>query len=94
MLFVMYGRFKPRVEAKRQEIHEQYNEHLSQRATPVRFGGPIYNEHGERAGVLWIVEAPDFEAAQSFLRYSPYEQAGLYEETHLSEIRPEVGRTL
>ena len=92
MLFAMYGRFKPGVEDKRQEIHERYNEHLSQRAAPVHFGGPIYDENGQRAGVLWIVEARDFEAAQAFLRHSPYEQAGLYEETHISEIRPEVGR--
>ncbi len=94
MLFAMYGRFKPDVEDKRKEIHERYNEHLSQRVSPVHFGGPIYDEHGRRAGVLWIVEAPDFAAAQAFLRHSPYEQAGLYEETQISEIRPEVGRVV
>ncbi len=92
MLFAMYGRFKPDVEDKRKEIHERYNERLSQRASPVRFGGPIYDEQGGRAGVLWIVEAPDFEAAEAFLGHSPYELAGLYEETHIHEIRPEVGR--
>ena len=91
MLFVLNARFNPGVEAVRQAIHERFNEHLMQRASRVRYGGPLFDDQGARTGVLLIVEAADLEAARRFVSDSPYEQAGLYESVQISELRPEVG---
>lgn len=91
MLFVVAGLFRPDVEAGRLEIHEQFNEHIGQRTTPTHFGGPLYDADGTRSGVLLIVEASDFDAVQRFMTESPYQAAGLYGWTLVSELRPEIG---
>jgi uncharacterized protein YciI len=92
MQFVVAGRFRPDAEAEREAIHQAFNEHLGQRAARTHFGGPLYDETGRRSGVLLIVEAADWTIARHFLAQSPYQQAGLYDWTLVSEIRPEVGR--
>ena len=91
MLFMVSGIFRPNMESKRQEVHERFNEHLTQPAAPVRFGGPLFNAAGERCGVLLIIEAKDFPAAEAFLGRSPYQATGLYERTEVTELRPEIG---
>ena len=91
MMFVLTGHFRAGAEARRQAIHEGYNEHLRQRAAHVRFGGPLFDEAGRRSGVLLVVEVADRAAADAFLQASPYQLAGLYERTEVAEIRPEVG---
>ena len=91
MLFVVAGRFRPGAEPERIAIHEEFSAHLSQRTPRVHFGGPLYDEAGQRSGVLLVVEAPDFTLAHAFLDASPYKQAGLYEWSFAAEIRPEVG---
>jgi uncharacterized protein YciI len=91
MLFVVAGLFRPDVEPERLAVHEQFGEHLTQRSARVHFGGPLYDADGTRSGVLLIVEAADFPAAERFLEQSPYKTAGLYGWTLVSEVRPEVG---
>jgi uncharacterized protein YciI len=91
MLFAIAAYFGPDAEVQRQKIHERYNEHLRQRTDRVHLAGPLFDANGERTGVLLIIEAVDFPAAQEFLRVSPYTEAGLYSRTEVSEFRPEVG---
>jgi uncharacterized protein YciI len=92
MQFVVAGLFRADAEAEREAIHEAFNEHLAQRAARTHFGGPLYDETGRRTGVLLILEASDWATARHFLAQSPYQAAGLYDWTLVSEIRPEVGR--
>ena len=91
MLFVVTGRFKADIEAERVAIHESYNEHLMQRTAHVRFGGQLFDEKGSRTGVLLVIEVRDLQAAEAFLKSSPYDNAGLYERADIAEIRPEIG---
>ncbi len=91
MLFVVTGQFKADAEAKRQEIHERFGEHLRQPQARVRLGGPTFDVNDRCTGVLLIVEVIDHAAAEAFLRSSPYEMAGLYEHTEIIELRPSVG---
>jgi hypothetical protein len=91
MLFVVEGHFRPDAAVERDAIHERFSEHLMQRVARVHFGGPLYDDGGNRAGVLLIVEAADFATAKAFLLSSPYEEAGLYDRIEVSEVRPDVG---
>ena len=91
MLFVVTGYFKPGAEAERLEIHERYNEHLMQRVAHVRFGGPLLDDNGARTGVMLVIDVADRQTAEAFLSSSPYEAAGLYARTDVTEIRPEIG---
>jgi uncharacterized protein YciI len=91
MLFVVAGYFRPDTAARREALEESFNEHLMQRVARVRFGGPLYDEGGNRSGVLLIVEAADFATAKAFLLASPFQEAGLYERIEASEVRPELG---
>jgi uncharacterized protein YciI len=91
MQFALVGRFADGSETKHDAIHELFNEHLMQRTARARFGGPLYDQVGRRVGILMIIETADFAAAEAFLRASPYQQAGLYDQVEIHEIRPEVG---
>jgi uncharacterized protein YciI len=92
MLFMIYARFKSDAEEERVRIHEQFNEHMAQRITHLRFGGPVFDDpQAPRAGVLFILEAEDRAHADAFLAASPYVKAGLYSEVQLLELRPEIG---
>jgi uncharacterized protein len=92
MLFMIYARFKSGTEEERVRIHERFNDHLAQRITHIRYGGPLFDTpDGPRSGVLFILEAQDRTHAQAFLDASPYLKAGLYEDVRMSELRPEIG---
>ena len=91
MLFAISGWFRPDSEALRAATHEAFNEHLAQRTPRVRLAGPLRDAACARAGVLILLDARDFEAAQAFLRTSPYTLAGLYERVDVHALSVEVG---
>jgi uncharacterized protein YciI len=91
MLFMVAGLFREGAEAERDSVHAQFSEHVGQRAARTHFGGPLFDADGRRSGVLLVVEAADFATARHFLEQSPYQTAGLYRWTLVSEVRPEVG---
>jgi uncharacterized protein YciI len=91
LLYSVYATFKPDSEARRLELHEQYNDHLMQRFIQIRLGGPLF-EDGRRAGVLLLIEADDIEKVRHFVQLSPYEEAGLYESVEIRRLDVEVGR--
>ncbi len=91
MLYAISGWFRVNSEAQRQAIHEEFNEHLSQRHPRLRLGGVLRDESGGRAGVLILLEADDKKQAQKFVDSSPYTRAGLYERIDLTALDIEVG---
>ncbi|QAY79073.1 YciI family protein [Sphingosinicella sp. BN140058] len=90
MLFAAEALFKPGIEPERDRLHEAFGGHLAQLALGVRLAGVLRDKHGERRGVLLLVEAPDWASAEAFVAASPY--AGLYARVEISELTIEAGR--
>ena len=89
MLYAWMGFLKPEVGAIQQEVQQQTSEFLSQPF--IRSAGPLCDGSGNRVGAMVIFEADGHEQAQTFVKESPYLQAGLYEEYRLYEYANEVG---
>jgi uncharacterized protein YciI len=89
MLFLVAGILKSGVEERLLELHNEFNEQLSQ--SEIKLAGLLRDKDGRRKGYLALLEAKDFEGAESFLRRSPIYQNDLYERVEVAEFNPEVG---
>ena len=91
MLYSVYATFKPDAEARRDELHEQFNQHLMQRFIQIRDAGPMFDD-GRRTGILLLIEADDIEKVRHFVKLSPYTQANLYDTVEIRQLDIQVGR--
>ena len=91
MLFALLGLLKPGSE-KKLPSGDAVNEHLSQPFRRTRLAGYLCREDGTRSGLLMLVEADSFAAAEAHLRQSPFFKADLYERVEVAEYDLEVGR--
>jgi uncharacterized protein YciI len=89
MLFLVAGILKAGVEERLLELHNEFNEQLSQ--SQIRLAGLLRDKDGHRKGYLALLEAKDFDDADSFLRQSPFYRNDLYERVEVAEFNPEVG---
>ncbi|MBV9750129.1 MAG: hypothetical protein JO157_15065 [Acetobacteraceae bacterium] len=92
MLYSVYATFKPDAEERRDELHEQFNQHLMQRFIHIRVAGPMFDEDRRRTGILLLIEADDIEKVRHFVRISPYTEANLYDTIEIRELDVQVGR--
>ena len=92
MLFLVAGIFKSGVEQRLLDLHNEWNEHLSQANRKLSLFGGLRGKEGERVGYLAFLEAKDFADAESFLAQSPFYQNDLYERVEVAEFAPQVGR--
>ena len=91
MLYAWMGFLKPDAGPIPQAVQQQGVDFLSQPIIKIHSEGPLRDATGKRAGMLMIFEVADWEAAQSFVRDSPFLKAGLYEDYRLYEYDDEVG---
>jgi uncharacterized protein YciI len=91
MIFAWMGFLKPDAEPIPQSVQQQTTDFLSQPYINIQSVGPLRNRSGKRAGMMMIFEVDDWDTAQSFVKTSPYLDAGLYQDHHLFEYVSEVG---
>jgi uncharacterized protein YciI len=91
MLFLVAGVLKQGVEQRLLDLHNEWNEHLSQPDRKLSLFGALRDKAGKRVGYLALLEGKDFEEAESFLAESPFYQNDLYERVEVAEFSPEVG---
>ena len=91
MLFLVAGILKPNVEERLLELHNEFNEHLSQPFRKISLAGLLRDKDGRRKGYVAFIEAKDFDDAESWLQQSPFYQNDLYERVQVAEFNPEVG---
>ena len=92
MLFLVAGILKHGVEQRLLDLHNEWNEHLSQPDRKLSLFGALRNKAGKRTGYIAFLEGEDFEEAESFLAESPFYQNDLYDRVEVAEFSPEVGR--
>ncbi len=57
----------------------------------VKLAGPLFNDAGEMAGSLFIIEAADKAAVEAFNAGDPYRIAGVFERIEIRPMRITVG---
>lgn len=91
MLFAWIGFLKPGAESIPPSLQENATDFLSQPLIKIRAAGPLRDESGKRAAMMMIFEQESREAAEAFVKDSPYLQADLYEDHMLYDFANEVG---
>lgn len=91
MLYAWMGFLKDPKDPVPQSVQKQTSDFLGQPFIEIRTVGPLRDANGDRAGMMMIFEVEDRDAAEAFVKNSPYLQAGLYEDHRLYEYENEVG---
>ena len=91
MLFAWMGFLKPGADQIPQSVQQQTTDFLSQPYIDIRSVGQLLDPEGQRAAMMMIFDVPDRQAAEAFVKDSPYLKAGLYEDHRLYEYHTEVG---
>ncbi len=91
MLYAWIGHLKPDVEGVPPSLQESVTDFLGQPIIKIRAAGPLRDESGRRAAMLMIFEHDSRDAAEAFVKDSPYLAADLYDDHHLYEYGNEVG---
>jgi uncharacterized protein YciI len=91
MLYAWIGFLKPDTGSIPQSLQESTTDFLSQPLIKIRAAGPLRDGSGKRAAMMIIFEHDSREAAEAFVKDSPYLQAELYEDHRLYEYDNEVG---
>ena len=91
MLYAWIGFLKPGTESIPQSVQESATDFLSQPLIKIRAAGPLRDGSGKRAAMMMIFEHDSREAAEAFVKDSPYLQADLYDDHRLYEYVNEVG---
>lgn len=91
MLYAWIGFLKPGAESIPPSLQEGATDFLSQPLIKIRAAGPLRDRSGKRAAMMMIFEHDSREAAEAFVKDSPYLQADLYDDHRLYEYANEVG---
>jgi uncharacterized protein YciI len=70
---------------RRLAVREQHLAYVAQHIALVRLAGPLLDAAGDMAGSMFIIEAPNLAAVETFNAGDPYRTAGVFERV---EIRP------
>jgi uncharacterized protein YciI len=91
MLFAWIGFLKPEAGPASQTLQVATTDFLAQPLIKIIYAGPLVESGGTRAGMMVIFEHDSREAAEEFVRASPYVAAALYERHGLYDFLNEVG---
>jgi len=91
VLFVMSCIDKPDSEALRLATREAHLAYVRAGSLTVKLAGPYLTESGAMAGSLFIIEAPDRAAVETFSANDPYAKAGLFQSVDIRPFRVTVG---
>jgi uncharacterized protein YciI len=91
MLFVFMGMDRPgdgaEVRRRNRAAHLQF---VVENESKFRYGGALLDDDQKMVGSLMMVELPDRQALDEFLKTEPYSRAGLFEPYVVRETRQVV----
>ena len=87
MLFRVHARDRAGALDVRMANRQAHIDWLKARGDDVRAAGPWFNDAGEMAGSLLIVEAADRVALDVWLATDPYARAGLFEAVEIAPYK-------
>ncbi len=92
MLFAVMGFLKSVNGIPSGRAQAEMNEHLGQQILQLRLAGPLKNREGAQIGLMVLIEADNFPAAEAYLHESPNFKNGLYERVEVAEYSIEIGK--
>ncbi len=90
--FILFCVDKPNSLELRMATRERHLAYIQSRMSEVRIAGPMFNDAGDMAGSMLIVDVADKAAAEAFTAADPYNQAGLFERVDVKPIKVTFGQ--
>ncbi|MBP0590401.1 hypothetical protein J8I87_11885 [Paraburkholderia sp. LEh10] len=87
MKFALVLTDKPDSSELRNATRSAHIEWVDQRLSQVVTGGPLLDREGNVIGSLLVIEAADLKEAEDFAAADPYQKAGLFASTVISEYK-------
>jgi len=75
----------------RMATRERHLAYVQSRAADMKIAGPMFDEAGQMAGSMFILDVADMAAAQAFHDADPYTQAGLWRQVELNPVKISFG---
>jgi uncharacterized protein len=91
-LFMLACFDKPNSLALRMANRQAHLAYAGDKAAMIKVAGPLLDEAEAMAGSLFILEASDRAAVETFNRDDPYQQAGLFRQGEISGFRATIGQ--
>jgi hypothetical protein len=91
MLFALIGFLEAGSEGVPPSVQVQTSDFIGQPFIDIRLAGQLKDASGKRAGMMMIFEHESREAAEAFVKTSPFVEDGLIKDIRLYEYANEVG---
>lgn len=89
--FVLHCLDKPDSLALRMATRERHLAYVQSRAADLKIAGPMFDDAGQMAGSMFILDVADKAAAEAFNAADPYTQAGLWRQVELNPVKISFG---
>jgi uncharacterized protein YciI len=90
-LFVLSCIDRPDSLERRMAAREAHLAYVAAHRDMVRIAGPYLDDDGQMAGSMFVIEAPDRAAVETFSAADPYVLADLFERVDIRAWRVSVG---
>lgn len=90
-MFVLTCVDHPNALERRMAAREAHLAYVREHIAMVKVAGPLLDDAGQMAGSMFIMEAPDKAAVESFTAADPYSLAGLFERVEVRSWKISVG---
>ena len=87
MLFVIYCKDKPASGDLRLATREAHLAYVDSADLEIRIAGPLCDDADTMVGSMFVVDAVDRDAVESFSAADPYREAGLFEHVEIHKFR-------
>jgi len=89
--FVLHCLDKPDSLALRMATRERHLAYVQSRTADLKIAGPMFDDAGQMAGSMFILDVADKAAAEAFSAADPYTQAGLWRQVELNPVKISFG---
>ena len=89
--FVLMCLDKPEALDLRMATRERHLAWVQSRLSDIKIAGPMFDDAGQMAGSMFILDVADKAAAEAFNAADPYTQAGLWQRVELKAVKVTFG---
>lgn len=91
MLFVITALDRPGALDQRLKVRPRHLEYLQDRASQIKVGGALLDQHDQPMGSMLVIEAESAAAAEAFAADDPFSREGVFEQITVRPYRAVLG---
>ena len=76
----------------RMATRERHLAYIQTRLSDIKIAGPMFDDAGQMAGSMFILDVADKAVAEAFNAADPYTQAGLWRQVELKAVKVTFGQ--